>query len=48
LKTYVYTPFLDLGFGDFVSVRHADLELYPVWMGRAENEVVKDENFEKI
>jgi hypothetical protein len=38
-----YTPFQDLGVGDFTLVRSIDLELYPVWMGRVKNEVEKDE-----
>lgn len=36
-----YTPFQDLGVGDFTLVR--PIELYPVWMGRVKNEVEKDE-----
>ncbi len=38
-----YTPFQDLGVGDFTLVRPIELELYPVWMGRVKNEVEKDE-----
>jgi len=34
LKTYVDTPFQDLGLGDFIPVRLANLELYLVWMER--------------
>jgi hypothetical protein len=46
LKIIVYILFQDLGLGDFVLVRIANLKLYHVWMGRVENEVVKDEQFE--
>ncbi len=48
LKTIVYTLFRDLGLGDFVLMKPAELELYPMWMGRVENEVVKDEHSENF
>ncbi len=48
LKTTIYTPFPDLGLCDFILVRHVDLKLYRVWMGRAKNEVVKDEQVENF
>jgi hypothetical protein len=37
-----------LGLGDFVLVKLLDLDLYLMWMGRAESDVVKDEHFKKI
>jgi hypothetical protein len=43
LKTTVDTPFWDSSLGDFVLVKLTDPELYHVWMGRLESEVVKDE-----
>jgi len=48
LKILVYTLFQDLGLGDFILVRLANLELYHVWMERVESKVVKDEQFKKI
>jgi hypothetical protein len=44
LKTVAYTLFQDLGLANFVLVRFIDLKLYLAWMGRAENEVIKDEH----
>jgi hypothetical protein len=43
LKITTYIPFRDLGLGDFVLMKLGDLELYPMWIGRVESEVVKDE-----
>jgi hypothetical protein len=37
-----------LGLGDFVLVRLVDLDLCPMWMGRIESEVVKDEEFDNF
>jgi hypothetical protein len=48
LKTIVDTPFWDSSLGDFVLVKPRDLELYRVWIGRVESEVVKDEQFENF
>ncbi len=48
LKIVAYILFQDLGLGDFVLVRLVDLELCPMWMGRAKSEVVKDENFDNF
>ncbi len=45
MKTYVDTLFQDLGLGDFIPVRLANLELYLVWMERTKNEIMKDEEF---
>jgi len=45
LKTFVDTSFQDLGLGDFIPVRFANVELYLVWMERTKNEVMKDEEF---
>ncbi len=39
---------LKLGLRDFIIVKLVNLELYHVWMGRAENEVVKDEQFDNF
>ncbi len=41
-----YTPFKDLNVGDFVLGRPHVFDLIPVWMGRAEGDVVKDEESE--
>jgi hypothetical protein len=43
LKIVDYTPFRNLGIGGFVLMRLTNLELYLVWMGRGESEVVKHE-----
>jgi hypothetical protein len=42
LNTTAYTSFLDLFVGNFVLVQLADPTIYPMWMGRAKNDVVKD------
>jgi hypothetical protein len=47
LNIVVYTPFV----GNFVFVRLVDLKVYIVWMGRAENDVIRDqenENYRKV
>jgi len=44
-RQLVYTPFWDLGIGNFVLVKLADPKLYLVWIGRVENEVAKDQRF---
>jgi hypothetical protein len=41
-----YTPFKDLNNGDFVPVRPHDPLLIPMWMGRTQCDVVKDEQNE--
>jgi hypothetical protein len=38
-----YTPFKDFNNGDFVLVKPYDLLLIPMWMGRPQCDVVKDE-----
>ncbi len=38
--------FKDLNVGDFVFVRLHDLDLVPLWMGRVEGDVIKDEESE--
>ncbi len=46
-----YTPFKNLDNGDFVIVRPHDLILVPMWMGRTQSDVVKDdqnENFKMV
>ncbi len=43
-KHLLYTPFWDLGLGNFIMVKFENLELYLVWMGRVESEVVKVEH----
>jgi hypothetical protein len=48
LKIIVYTLFQNLGLGNFIMVRHANLELYPMGMGRAKNAIVKDEHYENL
>ncbi len=48
MKITIYIPFGDLGIGDFVLVRLANPKLYPMWMERAEREVVKDEQFDNF
>ncbi len=35
----------DLGLGNFVLVKLTNSKLYPMWMGKAESEVVKDEHY---
>jgi hypothetical protein len=39
---------LKIGLREFIMVKLTDFELYHVWMGRAENEVVKDEQFDNF
>jgi hypothetical protein len=41
-----YTPFRDLHERDFLLARLSKPKIYPVWMGRAHNDVVKDANDE--
>ncbi len=41
-----YMPFRDLNVGDFVLVRLHDLDLVPLWMGRMDGDVIKDEDSE--
>jgi hypothetical protein len=48
LKTTVDTPFWDSILDNFVLVKPTNLELYHVWMGRVESEVVKDKQFENF
>jgi len=38
-----YTPFKDLNIEDFVLVKHHDLFVIPIWIGRTYNDVVKDD-----
>jgi len=42
LNTTTYTSFHDLFVANFVLVQLANLTIYPLWMGRAKNDVVKD------
>jgi hypothetical protein len=39
-------PFRNLNVGDFVLVTPHDLDLVPLWMGRMEGDVIKDEESE--
>jgi hypothetical protein len=51
LNIIAYTPFCDLFVGNFVFMRPADLKVYPMWMGRVECDVVRDqenENYRKV
>ncbi len=51
LNTIVYTLFCDLFVGNFVLVQPTYLIIYLVWMGRVENDVVrneKNENYRKV
>jgi hypothetical protein len=41
-----YTPFKDLNVGYFVLVRPHNPNLIPLWMGKAEGDVIKDEESE--
>ncbi len=41
-----YTPFRDFNVGDFVLVKPHDLDLVPLWLGRVEGDVIKDEDNE--
>lgn len=38
-----YVPFKDVNVGDFVLVRLHDPYLVPMWMGRVQGDIVKDE-----
>jgi hypothetical protein len=42
-KMTLYTPFRDLHNGDIILAWPLDLEVYLVWLGRTNNDVVKDE-----
>jgi len=46
LNIIAYTPFCDLFVGNFVFVWHTYPTIYLVRMGRAESDVVKDQNNE--
>ncbi len=51
LSTIAYTPFHDLFVGNLIFVWHVDLTVYPMWMGRAESDVVRDqenENYKNV
>jgi hypothetical protein len=51
LSTIAYMPFHDLFANNFILVQPTNLIIYPMWMGRAKNDVVKDfknENYKKI
>jgi hypothetical protein len=39
-------PFKDLNVGDFMLVRMHDLDLVPLWMGKVEGDVIKNEESE--
>jgi hypothetical protein len=41
-----YMTFRDLNVGDFVLVKLHDHDLVLLWMGRAEGDVIKDEESE--
>ncbi len=41
-----YMPFKDLNVGDFMLVKMHDLDLVPLWMGKVEGDVIKDEESE--
>jgi hypothetical protein len=43
-----YTPFKDLNNGDFILVKLHDLFLVPMWMGRTQCDVMKDEQNENF
>ncbi len=38
-----YIPFKDVNVEDFVLMRLHDSDLVPMWMGRAQGDIVKDE-----
>jgi hypothetical protein len=44
LNIITYTPFRDLYEGDFVLVHPFDHDVYLVWMGILQGDVVKDGN----
>ncbi len=46
MKMAPYTPFINLHNGDFVLAWPSDLEVYLVWLGRTNSDVVKDEGNE--
>jgi hypothetical protein len=51
LSTTTYTPFHDLFVGHLIFVRLVDFIVYPMWMGRAESDVVRDqenENYKNV
>jgi len=41
-----YTPFIDLNVRNFVFVKPYDPNLVPIWMGKVEGDVNKDEESE--
>jgi hypothetical protein len=43
-----YTPLRDFNVGDFVFMRPHDLDLVPLYMERAEGDVIKDEENENL
>jgi hypothetical protein len=43
MKMAPYTPFRNLHNGDFVIAWPSDLEVYPIWLGWMNSDVVKDE-----
>ncbi len=43
---FTYMPFKDRNVGDFVFVKSHDPNLVPLWMGRVEGDVIKDEDNE--
>jgi hypothetical protein len=42
LNIVAYTPYCDLFIGNFVLVQPLNLTIYPIWMERAESDVVRD------
>jgi hypothetical protein len=51
LSIITYTPLCDLFVGNFVLLWLANLIIYTMWMGRAESDVVRDqenENYKKV
>jgi hypothetical protein len=51
LNILAYTPFCELFAGNFVLIWPTNLIVYPMWMGRAKSDVIKDqknENFRKV
>ncbi len=47
LSTTTYISFKDLHEKDFILACPSEIEVYPVWMGRAHNDLVKDANDER-
>jgi hypothetical protein len=45
MKMAPYTPFKDLHNGDFILTQPLDPEVYLVWLGRTNSDVVKCEEF---